>query len=135
MHQQIYSYTKSKSSSNGWLWSISFNPRLSYGYVSLSKYISINNAIKEFENTTGIKHENVIKFETRISEQAWKDNVLFPKLSAGFIEPIKCYCKFCGSKAESKIFSLLEDKPDAYNRLINKTYTGIHKWIKALYSM
>ena len=30
------------------------------------KYISINNAIKEFENTTGIKHENVIKFETRI---------------------------------------------------------------------
>ena len=29
----------------------------------------IHNAIKEFENTTGIKHENVIKFETRISNR------------------------------------------------------------------
>ena len=126
-------YTKSQALSNGWLWSISLQSRLSYGYVFSSKYISINNAIKEFENTTGIKHENVIKFETRIPEQAWKDNVLFLGLSAGFIEPLNATANFA-AQSGIKNFLLLEDKPDAYNRLINKTYTGIHKWIKALYS-
>ena len=126
-------YTKSQALSNGWLWSISLQTRLSYGYVFSSKYISINNAIKEFENTTGIKHENVIKFETRIPEQAWKDNVLFLGLSAGFIEPLNATANFA-AQSGIKNFLLLEDKPDAYNRLINKTYTGIHKWIKALYS-
>jgi len=126
-------YTHSQTMSNGWLWSISLQSRMSHGYVFSSQYQTVEDAIAEFEKYTGIKHETVINFETRIPEQAWKDNVLFLGLSAGFIEPLNATANFA-AQSGIKNFLLLEDKPAIYNRLINKTYNGIHKWIKALYS-
>tara|TARA_B110000503_G_scaffold126021_1_gene194199 strand:- start:2743 stop:3816 length:1074 start_codon:yes stop_codon:yes gene_type:complete len=126
-------YTQSQVMSNGWMWSISLQSRMSHGYVFSSKYQSIEDAIVEFETHTSISHENVIKFETRIPEQAWKENVLFLGLSAGFIEPLNATANFA-AQSGIKNFLLLEDNPQAYNRLMNKTYNGIHKWIKALYS-
>jgi len=126
-------YTNSQAMSNGWLWSISLQTRLSHGYVFSSKYLSVEDAIREFEQTTGIPHEAVIPFETRVPKQAYKDNVLFLGLSAGFVEPLNATANFA-AQSGIKNFLKLEDNPEAYNRLINKTYTGILKWISALYS-
>ncbi len=126
-------YTNSQAMNCGWLWSISLQSRLSHGYVFSSKYLSKEHAVEEFESKTGIKHENIIPFETRIPEQAYKDNVLFLGLSAGFVEPLNATANFA-AQSGIKNFLILEEKPDTYNRLINKTYSGIHKWISALYS-
>ena len=127
-------YTKSQAMSNGWMWSISLQSRLSHGYVFSSKYISKEDAIAEFELTTGIKHEAVIPFQTRIPKQSWKENVLFLGLSAGFVEPLNATANFA-AQSGIKNFLLLQDKPEVYNRLMTKTYDGIHKWISALYSL
>ena len=127
-------YTKSQAMSNGWMWSISLQSRLSHGYVFSSKYISKQDAIAEFESVTGIKHEAVIPFQTRIPRQSWKENVLFLGLSAGFVEPLNATANFA-AQSGIKNFLLLEDKPEVYNRLITRTYDGIHKWISALYSL
>jgi hypothetical protein len=126
-------YTRSQAMSNGWMWSISLQSRMSHGYVFSSHYQTVDSAIAEFEEHTGIQHENVIQFETRIPDKAYKENVLFLGLSAGFIEPLNATANFA-AQSGIKNFLKLEDKPDVYNRLINKTYSGIHKWIGALYS-
>lgn len=127
-------YTKSQAMSNGWMWSISLQSRLSHGYVFSSKYISKENAIAEFEEVTGIKHEAVIPFQTRIPKQSWKENVLRLGLNAGFVEPLNATANFA-AQSGIKNFLLLQDKPEVYNRLMTKTYDGIHKWISALYSL
>lgn len=127
-------YTKSQALSNGWMWSISLQGRLSHGYVFSSKFITPYQATIEFEEVTGIKHEAVIPFETRIPKQSWKENVLFLGLSAGFVEPLNATANFA-AQSGIKNFLLLQDKPEVYNRLMTKTYDGIHKWISALYSL
>ena len=126
-------YTKSQALSCGWLWSISLRSRMSYGYVFSSNYISKEDAIKEFEEYTGIPHEGVIGFETRIPEESWKENVLFLGLSAGFVEPLNATANFA-AQSGIKNFLKLEHNQAAYNRLMKKTHVGIHKWIKSLYS-
>lgn len=126
-------FTNSQAMSNGWLWSISLQTRMSHGYVFSEKYQSVEDAIIEFEEHTGIKHENVVRFETRMPKDPWQGNVLFLGLSAGFIEPLNATANFA-AQSGIKNFIALEHNPKAYNRLINHTYTGIHKWIKALYS-
>jgi len=127
-------YTKSQMMPCGWMWSISLKSRMSHGYVFSSKFLSDNDAITQFENHTGIKHENIIKFETLIPEQPWIDNVIFVGLSAGFIEPLNATANFA-AQLGIKTFLEVGDNPDQYNKQLKNTYVSIHKWIRALYSL
>jgi len=126
-------YTKSKALNRGWLWSISLQSRMSYGYVYSSDFMTDVEAKQEFTENTGVEAENIIEFETRIPKKLWIDNVLFLGLSAGFIEPLNATANFA-AQSGIKNFLRLEDNTNAYNRLIAKTYSGIHRWIRALYS-
>ena len=131
---QYIPFTRSTALSRGWLWQISLQSRCSYGYVYSSKYLSDAEAESEFCRVTGTRKEAIINFSTRIPERAYIDNILFLGLSAGFIEPLNATANFA-AQSGIKNFILLEDKPEVYNRLINRTYDGIHKWISALYSL
>lgn len=127
-------YTQAETMNAGWLWSISLQNRMSYGYVFSSDYISVEDAIKEFEDRTGIKHESVIQFQSRRPVKQWIGNVLAIGISAGFIEPLNATANFA-AQAGIKQFIKLEDRPEVFNRLMNKTFDGIYKWVRALYGL
>lgn len=127
-------YTESKVMTAGWLWNISLRTRMSYGYVFSSKYISIEDARKEFVEHTGIEPEKLIPFKSRRPIRQWKDNVLALGMSAGFIEPLNATANFA-SQATIKTFLKTMDRPEVFNRVMKQTYDGVHKWIRTLYAM
>lgn len=127
-------YTESQTMSAGWLWSISLQSRMSYGYVFSSKFQSIEDAKYEFTKTTGIQAESVIKFKSRRPVQQWVDNVVAIGISAGFIEPLNATANFI-AQASVKQLIKLRNKPKVFNRLMNKTFEGIYKWVRALYGL
>ena len=127
-------YTNSKAMTAGWLWNISLKTRMSYGYVFSSKYLSIEDAKQEFIDNVGFEPEKLIPFKSRRPKQQWIGNVMALGMSAGFIEPLNATANFA---AQSTIINFLKlmDKPEVFNRLMSKTYDGIHKWIRALYGL
>lgn len=127
-------YTQAEVMSAGWMWSISLQSRMSYGYVFASKYQSIEDAKKEFTEKTGLEPENVIKFKSRRPVKQWVDNVVAVGISAGFIEPLNATANFA-AQASVKLLLQLRDKPEVFNRLMNKTFEGIYKWVRALYGL
>jgi hypothetical protein len=120
--------------SAGWLWSISLQSRMSYGYVFSSKHQSIDDAKKEFFAKTGVEPENVIKFKSRRPVAQWVNNVVAIGISAGFIEPLNATANFI-AQASVKQLLKLRQKPEVFNRLMNKTFEGIYKWVRALYGL
>lgn len=127
-------YTESHTMSAGWMWSISLQSRMSYGYVFASKYQSIEDAKKEFTAKTGLEAENVIKFKSRRPVEQWIDNVVAVGISAGFIEPLNATANFIAQASVKQLIKLRE-KPKVFNRLMNKTFEGIYTWVRALYGL
>ncbi len=127
-------YTESQTMSAGWMWSISLQSRMSYGYVFASEYQSIEDAKKEFTAKTGIEAENVIKFKSRRPVEQWIDNVVAVGISAGFIEPLNATANFVAQASVKQLIKLRE-KPKVFNRLMNKTFEGIYTWVRALYGL
>ena len=125
-------FTRAQTMDAGWMWSISLQSRMSYGYVFSSKFISIEDAKKEFTEKTGLEAENVIKFKSRRPVEQWVGNVVAVGISAGFIEPLNATANFI-AQASIKQLIALRHKPKVYNRLMSKVYEGIHKWVNALY--
>jgi flavin-dependent dehydrogenase len=98
--KEMLSVTKSTAIENGWCWYIPLWSRIGAGYVYSSKYVSDNNALKEFKQYIKKEHDlndeeiknlkfNKIKMKTGIYENVWKNNVVGIGLSAAFIEPLQ----------------------------------------------
>jgi tryptophan halogenase len=88
---------------NGWVWNIPLWSRIGTGYVYSDKYISPENALKEFKEhlmsdnvlikrnskyLDSIKYKD-IKIKSGIHKRVWVKNVVAIGLSAGFIEPLE----------------------------------------------
>ena len=102
-------------------------------YNDENELLAVGKLAKPVKNDKELSLAFVVRFDTRMPKDPWQGNVLFLGLSAGFIEPLNATANFA-AQSGIKNFIALEHNPKAYNRLINHTYTGIHKWIKALYS-
>ncbi len=80
---------------NGWVWNIPLWDKIGTGYVYSSKYISDEDAKKEFINhlkSKGLDTEGEYKLiPMRIGrhERTWVGNVIAIGLSAGFLEPLE----------------------------------------------
>ena len=88
--KELKLYTDCTAFNNGWIWNIPLWNRIGTGYVYSDKFVSDEDALKEFQNYLGTKELNFkkIKMRTGIHKRLWVKNVVAVGLSAGFIEPL-----------------------------------------------
>ena len=94
--KEICSYTNCFALGNGWVWEIPLWSRWGTGYVFSDKYVSDEDALKEFKEHlksrgyTDTENYEYRKIGMRVGrhKRIWVKNVLAIGLSAGFIEPL-----------------------------------------------
>jgi tryptophan halogenase len=91
--KELKLYTNSVALDYGWVWEIPTWERIGTGYNYSSKYISDEEALKEFKEYLGpvademeFKH---IKMRNGMSERMWVKNCISIGLSGAFIEPLE----------------------------------------------
>jgi flavin-dependent dehydrogenase len=101
--KELEPFTSCTAIGNGWVWNIPSWKRIGTGYVYSDKYISPENALKEFKNYLRSEKMTVedpdrdvesfeykdIKMRVGIHERTFVKNVVAIGLSAGFIEPLE----------------------------------------------
>ena len=89
--KQLVPYTNCTAYKNGWIWNIPLWSRIGTGYVYSNKFISNEDALKEFKAYLGredLEFKN-IKMRVGIHRRLWVKNVCAIGLSACFIEPLE----------------------------------------------
>tara|TARA_R110000824_G_scaffold218908_3_gene405682 strand:+ start:143 stop:1627 length:1485 start_codon:yes stop_codon:yes gene_type:complete len=89
--KQLETYTNCTAYNNGWIWNIPLWSRIGTGYVYSDKFVSDDDAIKEFKTYLGRDDLEFKKIKMRIGihKRLWVKNVVAIGLSAGFIEPLE----------------------------------------------
>ena len=89
--KELVTYTNCTAYNNGWIWSIPLWSRLGKGYVYSNKFISDEDALKEFQQYLGTEELEFkkIPIRTGLHKRLWVKNVCAIGLSAGFIEPLE----------------------------------------------
>jgi tryptophan halogenase len=94
---QIVNYTNCTAIENGWIWEIPLWSRMGSGYVFSDKFISSEEALKEFkrglikkgyENVENLEY-HLIPMKCGIQSKLWVKNTCAIGLAAGFIEPLQ----------------------------------------------
>ena len=89
--KELVPYTNCTAIQNGWVWNIPLWSRIGTGYVYSDKFISDDDALKQFKDYLGkddLEFRN-IKMRVGIHKRLWVKNVVAIGLSAGFIEPLE----------------------------------------------
>lgn len=94
--KQLESFTECTAINNGWVWNIPLWSRIGTGYVYSDKFISPENAKKEFIEFLNLSNNDIdniefkdIHIKTGTHEKYWEKNVVAIGLSAAFIEPLE----------------------------------------------
>ena len=89
--KQLEPYTNCTAYNNGWIWNIPLWSRIGTGYVYSDKFVSDEDALKEFKTYLGRDDLEFHKKKMRIGihKRLWVKNVVAIGLSAGFIEPLE----------------------------------------------
>ena len=89
--KELVTYTKCEAIENGWVWHIPLWSRMGCGYVYSDKFISDDDALKEFQSHISREDLEFKKLKMRIGfhKRVWVKNVCAIGLSAGFIEPLE----------------------------------------------
>jgi len=89
--KELVGYTNCTALGNGWVWNIPLWSRIGTGYVYSDKYVSDEEALKEFKKHLGrddLEFKN-LKMRVGIHNRIFVKNVCAIGLSAGFIEPLE----------------------------------------------
>ena len=96
--KELLPYTNCTAIENGWVWRVPLWSRLGTGYVYSDKFVSDEDALKEFKshlknrekisNVEELEYRN-IKSRVGIHKRLWVKNVVAIGLSSGFIEPLE----------------------------------------------
>lgn len=90
IESQMFPYTNCTGLSSGWVWEIPTWSRKGMGYVYSSKFISDDDARKEFINFIGKDVDTrIINIKSGVRKKGWVKNVVSIGLAYGFIEPLE----------------------------------------------
>jgi len=99
--KELKPYTNCTAIENGWVWNIPLWSRMGSGYVYSDKYISDEDALKQYKNYLMKTHNfskkfveedmsyKKLKMRIGLHKKLWVKNVVAIGLSAGFIEPLE----------------------------------------------
>ena len=94
--KELKPYTNCTAIQNGWVWNIPCWNRIGTGYVYSDKYVSDEQALKEFKKHLDKNKSNYknsiftnIKMRTGVHQRLFVKNVCAIGLAAGFIEPLE----------------------------------------------
>jgi len=89
--KELKPYTNCTAIQNGWVWNIPLWNRMGTGYVYSNKYISDEDALKQFKKYLGRDDLKFKKLKMRIGlhKRIYVKNVCAIGLAAGFIEPLE----------------------------------------------
>jgi hypothetical protein len=89
--KELVGYTNCTAIENGWVWNIPLWSRIGTGYVYSDKFVSDDDALKEFQKHLGTKELDFKKIKMRVGihNRLWVKNVVSIGLAAGFIEPLE----------------------------------------------
>ena len=153
--KELEPYTNSTAIRNGWVWNIPLWSRIGTGYVYSDKYISSENALKEFKEhlcsnkmTIPRTKEEIndlefvdISMRVGIHKRTWVKNVVAIGLSAGFIEPLESNGLFSTLKFTEKLSkTLLRGKVsqfdiDVYNGSVYGIFRKFAEFVSMHYSL
>jgi len=140
---QLVGYTNCTAVENGWIWNIPLWSRIGSGYVYSNKFISDEDALKEFQKHIGTNELDFkkIKFKVGIYNRLWVKNVCAIGLAAGFIEPLESNGLFSVHEFIHQLVRTLQrdfvsqwDK-DNYTTLCKNTYYVFMEFVAMHYAL
>lgn len=91
--KELRPYTTCTAMKYGWVWEVPTWTRLGTGYNYSDRFVSPEDALKEFKEYLGDRGEEItfrdLKWPTGVREKVWNKNVVAIGLSGGFIEPLE----------------------------------------------
>jgi tryptophan halogenase len=155
IEKEMQPYTNCTAIENGWVWNIPSWKRIGTGYVFSDKYITPENALKEFKNylcsnkmtiynpnrdvdSYEYKH---IKFRVGIHKRTFVKNVVAIGFAAGFIEPLESNGLYTVHTFLEKLVKTLERQTitqwdrDAYNAITRNLYLGFKEFVTLHYAL
>lgn len=96
--KEMHNVTDCHAIQNGWVWNIPLWSRIGTGYVYSTRFISPEDAEKEFREHLAVKHSPKIAEEAKMfpvhirhgkRRRGWVENVIGIGLSYGFVEPLE----------------------------------------------
>lgn len=154
--KEMEPYTNCTAIGNGWVWNIPLWSRIGTGYVYSDKYISKENALKEFKDylksnkltcprgeefdTEELEYKD-ISMKIGIHKRTWVKNVVAIGLSAGFIEPLESTGLLTVHEFLLRLVRSLEKDEytrfdiDSYNLLTNTQFDGMCKFVALHYAL
>lgn len=152
--KELEPYTNCTAIENGWVWNIPLWSRIGTGYVYSDKYISKEDALKQFKKhlktkmtisnadriTEDLKFKD-IEMRIGIYDRPWEKNVVSIGLSCGFIEPLESnglltvhvfllqLVKFLGREIISRW------DQDVYNTGVKKFYKEFAEFVALHYAL
>ena len=126
--EEISSYTKSVARPEGWQFIIDLQNRTGTGYIYSSKFVSDEDALRQFKSWTSHRkpYNNIeprlIKWKPNVLKNPWKDNVVTIGLGQGFIDPLEANSLYLVVYSITLLVKciLRNSKPEAYNKSIMK---------------
>lgn len=88
--KEFHPYTIAKTMKNGWRWITPTWSRVGTGYVFSDRHITVDQAIKEFQEEIGNPNivPNVVDFYPRYSVSTFNQNYITLGMCGGFLEPL-----------------------------------------------
>jgi len=108
-------FTSSIGMTAGWRFKIPVYERTGNGYIYSSKFISDEDAIAEFTQTTGIEKPRKITMNPGYFKEIIKGNIIAAGMSSGFIEPLEATAiHLAGKTMEYAVEVIAERKSSAW---------------------
>jgi flavin-dependent dehydrogenase len=153
--KEMEPYTNCTAINNGWVWNIPSWKRIGTGYVYSDKYISKEDALKEFKDHLRSEKMTIhnpnrdvdsfeykdIQFKVGIHKKTFVKNVVAIGLSAGFIEPLESNGLFTTHEFLLVLVNSLRRETitqwdrDAYNYLTKNMFDNFSQFVAQHYAL
>ena len=141
--KELVGYTNCTAVENGWIWNLPLWSRMGCGYVYSDKFISDDDALKEFQKHIGTKELDFkkIKFRTGIHQRIWIKNVCAIRRAAGFIEPLESNGLHSVHEFLHQLVRTLQRGPvsrwdkDAFNNICKHNFYTLTEFVALHYAL
>ncbi len=136
-------FTTATAMKCGWMWSIPLHHRIGTGYVYSSRFISDEEAEREFIEHSGADPDRTmrIRFQTGHLERPWEGNCVAIGLSGGFLEPLESPGIVLITSGLHRLLDYWPDRSfpptlrDRYNRVMSTMYDDLRDFLVLHYCL